>query len=165
LIREAGTSDLDALVELNLHVQRLHVEEEPERFVEPSRDAVAAWLSERLAEEGWRALVAESDGRCAGYVLFELIDRPAGIFTAAMRALYIHQIGVDPGVRRRGIGRALLEAVEREAAELGVQQVALDTWSFNASAQAFFTGCGYEIFNVRLRRHLRSSRSADGSVS
>jgi GNAT superfamily N-acetyltransferase len=57
-----------------------------------------------------------------------------------------HQIGVDPGVRRRGIGRALLEAVELKAPELGVQQVALDTWSFNASAQAFFLepgfGCG-----------------------
>jgi ribosomal protein S18 acetylase RimI-like enzyme len=162
LIREAGTSDLDALVELNLHVQRLHVEEEPEQFVEPSREAVAAWLSERLMQEGWRALVAESDGRCAGYVLFELIDRPVGTFTAAMRALYIHQIGVDPGVRRRGIGRALVQAVEREAAELGVQQVALDTWSFNTAAQAFFAWCGYEIYNVRLRRRLPSSRRADG---
>jgi GNAT superfamily N-acetyltransferase len=147
--------------ELNLHVQRLHVEEEPEQFVEPSREAVAAWLSERLMEEGWRAL-AESDGRCAGYVLFELIDRPVGTFTAAMRALYIHQIGGDPGVRRRGIGRALAQAVEREAAELGVAQVALDTWSFNPPPQAFFTGCGYEIYNVRLRRRLPSSRRADG---
>jgi GNAT superfamily N-acetyltransferase len=122
LIREAGTSDLDALVELNLQVQRLHVDEEPEQFVEPSREAVAAWLSERLGEEGWRALVAEADGRCVGYVLFELIDRPIGTFTAAMRAVYIHQIGVDSGVRRRGIGRALVQAVEREAAALGVQQ-------------------------------------------
>ncbi len=163
MIREAGTSDLDALVELNLHVQRLHVEDEPERFVEPSREAVAAWLSERLVQEGWRALVAESDGRCTGYVLFELIDHPVGTFTAAMRALYIHQIGVDPGVRRRGIGRALVRAVEREAAELAVQQVALDTWSFNTSAQAFFTGCGYEVYNVRLRRRL-PSRGADESV-
>jgi ribosomal protein S18 acetylase RimI-like enzyme len=162
LIREAGTSDLDALVELNLHVQRIHVQEEPEQFVEPSRGAVAAWMSERLVEEGCRALVAESEGRCAGYVLFELIDRPLGTFTAAMRTLYIHQIGVDPGVRRRGIGRALVQAVEREAAELGVQQVALDTWSFNTAAQAFFTGCGYEIHNVRLRRRLPSSRGADG---
>jgi hypothetical protein len=134
LIREAGTSDLDALVELNLHVQRLHVEEEPERFVEPSREAVAAWLSERLVQIGWRALVAESDGRCAGYILFELIDRPVGTFTAAMRALYIHQIGVRSG------------------------------GPFNTSAQAFFTGCGYEIYNVRLRRRLQSSRGADDSV-
>ncbi len=162
MIREAGTSDLDALVDLNLHVQRLHVEGEHEQFVEPSRETVAAWWSERLVEDEWRSLVAESDGRCAGYVLFELIDRPAGTFTAARRALYIHQIGVDPGVRRRGIGRALVQAVEREATAMGVQQVALDTWSFNTTAQAFFTGCGYEIYNVRMRRRLPSPRSAHG---
>jgi RimJ/RimL family protein N-acetyltransferase len=46
--------------------------------------------------------------------------------------------------------------------ELGVQQVALDTWSFNTAAQAFFAWCGYEIYNVRLRRRLPSSRRADG---
>jgi diamine N-acetyltransferase len=112
LIRDAGASDLDALVELNLHVQRLHLEAEPDQFVEPSREAVTAWWSERILEKGWRALVAESEGRCAGYVLFELIDRPVGTFKAATRALYIHQIGVDPVVRRRGIGRALVQAVE-----------------------------------------------------
>jgi GNAT superfamily N-acetyltransferase len=61
-------------------------------------------------QEGWRALVAESDGHCAEYVLYELIDRPVGTFTAAMRALYIHKIGDDPRMRRRGIGRALLQA-------------------------------------------------------
>ena len=162
MIREAGTDDLEALVDLNLHVQRLHVDEEGERFVEPPREAVAAWWSERLADEGWRSLVADIDGHCVAYVLFELIDRPAGTFTAAMRALYIHQIGVDPAVRRRGIGRALLEAVEREATELGAQQVALDTWSFNATAQGFFTGCGYEVYNVRLRRRLQPATRPDG---
>jgi diamine N-acetyltransferase len=159
LIREAERGDLTALVDLNLHVQRLHVDAEGDPFVEPSREAVAAWWSERLAEDGWRSLVADVDGRCAAYVLFELMDRPAGTFTAAMRSLYIHQIGVDPAVRRHGIGRALLEAVEREAATLGAQQVSLDTWSFNATAQAFFTGCGYEVYNVRLRRRLRPATS------
>jgi RimJ/RimL family protein N-acetyltransferase len=162
LIQEAGTSDLDALVELNLHVQRLHVEEEPEQFVEPSREAVAAWLSERLMEEGWRALVAESDGRCAGYVLFELIDRSVGTFTAAMRALHTTRSG---SIRACGAAASAGRWCKRWSGKqlsLGVQQVALDTRSFNTAAQAFFTGCGYEIYNVRLRRRLPSSRRADG---
>jgi hypothetical protein len=45
---------------------------------------------------------------------------------------------------------------------LGVAQVVLDTWSFNTAAQVFFAGCGYEHYNVRLRRRLPSSRTTDG---
>jgi diamine N-acetyltransferase len=154
LIREATEDDVGALVALSLDVQRLHIDAEPERFVEPSREAVAEWWVGRLREDDWHALVAEVDGRCRGYLLFELIDRPAGIFTAARRAVYVHHIGVDPAVRRHGIGRELLEAVAREASAIGAQEVALDTWSFNATAQAFFASCGYEVCNVRLRRRV-----------
>lgn len=161
MIREAGPSDVDALVELTLQVQRLHVANEPERFVTPSSAAVAAWWSERLSDHGWYALVAEIDGACVGYVLFERIDRPAAVFTAGQQALYLHHIGVDPSVRHRGIGRALLHAVEQAAAEHGLQQVALDTWSFNTTAQAFFTACGYEPYNLRLRRRLPPRSGVD----
>jgi hypothetical protein len=65
LIREAGTSDLDALVELNLQVQRLHVEEESEQFVEPSREAVAACPSvsgKRGGARWWRRPMGAASG-------------------------------------------------------------------------------------------------------
>jgi hypothetical protein len=39
VIREADRDDLAALVDHNLHVQRLHVEAEGEPFVEPTREA------------------------------------------------------------------------------------------------------------------------------
>ena len=161
VIREAVPADGDALVELTLQVQRLHVANEPERFVPPSSAAVAAWWAERLSDQGWYALVAEVDGACVGYVLFERIERPAAVFTAGQQEFYLHHIGVDPGVRQRGIGRALLHAVERAAAEHGVQQVALDTWSFNTAAQAFFTACGYEPYNLRMRRRVMPRRGVE----
>lgn len=152
MIREADTDDLQTLVDLNLQIQRLHVEAEPHRFVEPSRGTVATWWSERLDDEAWRCLVADLEGRCAGYVLFEVVDRPASAFAPSLLALYVHQIGVDAPARRQGVGRALLEAVEGEAVAIGAEQVALDTWSFNDQAQTFFARCGYEVYNVRLRR-------------
>jgi maltose O-acetyltransferase len=161
VIREARASDLDALVELNLHVQRLHIEAEGEPFAEPTRAGVAAWFADRLEDEGWRTLVADIDGIRAGYVLFERIDRPAGTFTSAMRMLYVHQLGVDPAHRRQGVGRALLGAVEREATAVRAGQVALDTWGFNVAAQAFFASCGYEVYDVRLRRRLHPGAGAD----
>jgi GNAT superfamily N-acetyltransferase len=70
--------------------------------------------------------VAEVGGACLGYVPFERIDRPATMLIAGQQAVHLHHIGVDPAMRQRGIGRALLHAVEQAAAEPGVQQVALD---------------------------------------
>ena len=167
VIREAGPSDVDALVELTLQVQRLHLANEPERFVMPSRTALAAWWLERLSDPAWCALVAEIDGACAGYVLFELhrIERPATVLTAGQQALYLHHIGVDESVRHRGIGRALLQAVEQAAADHGAQQVALDTWSCNTTAQAFFTACGYEPYRLRMRRRLPPRRDVEGACA
>ena len=165
VIREAGPNDVDSLVELTLQVQRLHLANEPERFVMPSRTALAAWWLERLSETDWDALVAEIDGACAGYVLFERIERPATVLTAGQQALYLHHIGVDESVRHRGIGRALLHAVEQAAADHGAQQVALDTWRFNTTAQAFFTACGYEPYNVRMRRQLPPRRDVEGACA
>ena len=163
VIREAGPNDVDALVELTLQVQLLHLANEPERFVTPSRTALAAWWLERLSDPAWCALVAEIDGACAGYVLFERIERPATVLTAGQQALYLHHIGVDESVRHRGIGRALLHAVEQAAADHGAQQVALDTWNFNTTAQAFFTACGYEPYNLRMRRRLPLRRDVEGA--
>jgi|EndMetStandDraft_5_1072996.scaffolds.fasta_scaffold01602_3 putative acetyltransferase len=42
--------------------------------------------------------------------------------TAEIKRMY-----VDPGMRRRGVGRAVLAALEREAARLGVRTVVLET--------------------------------------
>lgn len=151
-LRPAGEADLDAIVTLNLQVQQLHVDAEPGRFVSPSRAAVLAWFATTLAAPTWHAAVAEVDGEVAGYVLFEDLDRPATPFTSPIRVLYVHQLGVDEASRRRGIGRALLAHVDVVARDLGAAQVALDTWSFNEAAQACFTSCGFEPYNVRLRR-------------
>jgi GNAT superfamily N-acetyltransferase len=153
-VRAATPADLDTIVTLNLQVQQLHVEAEPARFVTPTRAAVRAWYETTLAAPTWHAAVADVDRQVRGYVLFEDVDRQSTPFTAASRLLYVHQLGVDEAARRRGVGRALLEHVDTVARDVGAAQVALDTWSFNAPAQAFFASCGFEPFIVRLRRQV-----------
>jgi ribosomal protein S18 acetylase RimI-like enzyme len=51
---------------------------------------------------------------------------------------------VAPGARRRGIGRALLHAVHREAMARGLTLLVLDTRTGDA-AQALYMQAGYEI--------------------
>jgi ribosomal protein S18 acetylase RimI-like enzyme len=64
--------------------------------------------------------------------------------------MYVHQISVRPAARRRGIGRALLDAVKQHGESLGIMTLALDAWSFNEAALAFFQSYGLAPYNVRL---------------
>ena len=58
--------------------------------------------------------------------------------TAELKRMY-----VDPSVRGTGIGRALVEALEREARLLGMTRVVLETGTRLAQAIRLYEGMGY----------------------
>jgi len=58
--------------------------------------------------------------------------------TAELKRMY-----VDPGFRGQGIGRALVESLEREARGLGVTRVVLETGLRLARAIRLYEGLGY----------------------
>ncbi len=63
--------------------------------------------------------------------------------------VYINTIWVDERYRRRGIGRKLIERVEREARKMGCVYSALGSWeSFNT--RHFYESLGYVIVSVSL---------------
>lgn len=59
--------------------------------------------------------------------------------TAELKRMY-----VDPSVRGQGIGRAIVEALEREAQLLGVTRVVLETGTRLEPAIKLYTTMGYE---------------------
>jgi putative acetyltransferase len=89
------------------------------------------------------AQVAVGDG---AFLLAYLDDKAVGCgavrrldeATAELKRMY-----VAPTVRGRGIGRALVEALEREARLLGVTKVVLETGTRLASAVALYQKMGY----------------------
>jgi putative acetyltransferase len=89
------------------------------------------------------AQVAAGDG---AFLLAYLDDMAVGCgavrrldeATAELKRMY-----VAPTVRGRGIGRALVEALEREARLLGVTKVVLETGTRLASAVALYQKTGY----------------------
>jgi GNAT superfamily N-acetyltransferase len=58
--------------------------------------------------------------------------------TAELKRMY-----VDPSVRGRGIGRALVEALEREARLFGIRKVVLETGTRLAPAIRLYESMGY----------------------
>ncbi|SFH11497.1 Acetyltransferase (GNAT) family protein [Actinopolymorpha cephalotaxi] len=52
-------------------------------------------------------------------------------------------VRVHPALRRHGIGRGLMDAVETEAARRGFTETWLDTATNMPEAMAFYEGIGY----------------------
>jgi putative acetyltransferase len=80
------------------------------------------------------------------FVVAYLDDEPIGCgavrrldaTTAELKRMY-----VDPTLRGRGVGRALVEALEREARLLGATRVVLETGTRLARAVSLYEGMGY----------------------
>jgi len=105
----------------------------------------------RFAEDrGGFALAVEEGGALAGFILCRLIAGEAEVLTLAVR----------PAARRRGIGRALLEAalvLAQPTAETMFLEVAAD----NPAAVALYEGAGFETVGRRAGYY---GRAGGGSV-
>ncbi|EEP71682.1 ribosomal-protein-alanine acetyltransferase [Micromonospora sp. ATCC 39149] len=87
-------------------------------------------------------LVATPDGggRVLGY---------AGLAVAAPDEAWVQNIAVARDAQRRGVGRALLEALLAEAARRGVRSTLLEVAANNGPAQRLYATYGFEPIGVR----------------
>ncbi len=141
--------------------------------------AIAALVRHDLeAGTGSRHLVAELDGRIPGAVHLVTGGSPqAGVastlvrtvgWRTALRAIlvlsllahegirpdeaYLDELAVADWARRRGVGRALLEACAREGRRAGRRRLTLWVTTDNAPARALYAAAGFE--ETRRRRML-----------
>ncbi len=92
-------------------------------------------------EERWLHLVAldpAAGGEVVGCVSLDL----AGDGPGEGR---LRQMAVDPRLQRRGVGRALVDALEREARARGLARVTLHA---REAARAFYEAAGYAAFGA-----------------
>lgn len=62
--------------------------------------------------------------------------------------LNLHDIYVDPGYRRRGVGKLLLGAAETVARQRGCCKLTLEVLSGNAAAQAAYRQFGFRAYEL-----------------
>jgi ribosomal protein S18 acetylase RimI-like enzyme len=90
---------------------------------------------------GASCVVAETSGVVVGFILGESDGKRGHVIT----------IDVLEHARRRGIGTALLDTLERSLATHGVREVALETATANDAAVAFWKRHGYRTVGVLKR--------------
>jgi GNAT superfamily N-acetyltransferase len=114
------------------------------RIVDRADGAVVAQLEREIGEFNM-ATVDVYDGRD----LFAVVRDRDGRLTAGIDGWtwggtgWIEHLWVRSGDRRRGVGGALLAAVEREARDRGCAQLGLSTHSFHGPA--FYRRHGFEV--------------------
>ena len=97
-------------------------------------------------------LVAELSpgGERAGYVF---ATTKHDYFTRAAHA-HVEVIAVTPDAERRGVARALMDAIEEWARRRGFRHVTLNVFDRNTRAKALYDSLGYEVETVHYRKAL-----------
>ncbi len=140
-IRAAQPGDLPAITAIYAH----HVLTGTASFeTQPPDEREMRERFEAIGERGFPFLVAERDGRVAGYAY-------ASLYRA--RAAYRHtledSIYVDPGCTRAGVGRALLARLIADCEAAGARQlVAVIGGSDNAASIRLHAEQGFETVGI-----------------
>ncbi len=97
-------------------------------------------------------LIAEFSpgGERAGYVF---ATTRHDYFTRAAHA-HVEVIAVTPEAERRGVARALMDAIEQWAKRRGYKWVTLNVFDRNARARAFYDSLGYQPETIHFRKDL-----------
>ncbi|MDK9769829.1 GNAT family N-acetyltransferase [Vibrio sp. B181a] len=147
-IRSATPDDLDTLFDLNKQINELHHLYAPQAFVAPSEED-RTFLINMLADEERLFLVAEEGQQVLGFITATITQNETISFLIKDPICRIGTIVVDENQKSKGVGRALMAAVEQWARESGATQVRLEVMEFNHNAQQFYDKLGF-VPNSRL---------------
>jgi len=149
MMRLATMLDKDNVNALRRQVNDLHVQGRPDIFKPGFGPELQDHADMYLNQENGYAAVEEIDGRIAGMVLVDYIDRPESPYNLARRFVHIAEICVDQRFRRSGVGQRLMDFVKADAREKDFPRIELDVWAFN-DALAFYEAEGFTVY----RRYL-----------
>jgi len=148
-LREARTTDLDALVELLGLLFTLEAD-----FTADTRRQRDGLLRMLEGAKNRLVLVATIPGDEAGAVVGMATAQVVISTAEGGPALLVEDVVVRPETRGQGIGRALLARIEAWGLRLGATRLQLLADRDNAPAHAFYRACGFHPTNLVCLRRL-----------
>jgi L-amino acid N-acyltransferase len=135
MIRPATAADAPALAALLNHwIEHTAVTFNP---VPKTEADILAMIADKAAA-GHAFLVAEDAGRVIGQASYGQFRGGVGY-----RTCMEHSISLAPGIPRKGLGRALLQAIEDHARAAGAHQMIAGVSGENPDGRAFHERLGY----------------------
>jgi ribosomal protein S18 acetylase RimI-like enzyme len=159
-IRSASKADATAIAELYREAAAEALEREPTHFRLPDLEAIRRRFADMIGSGEGRILVAEEGGDVVGFVDARLRPPvPDGVMLAPRAGVYVEELAVRNGHRGRGVGRRLMDEVERWCRAQGGAVVMLDTGVRNEAAQRFYDRLGYRTIGVVLVKEWTNDRA------
>jgi GNAT superfamily N-acetyltransferase len=157
-VRLATPDDADAIARQTSSIQQLHQEALPHIFKPPSADLFPPRkLAALIHDPNCIIAVAEIGDDIVGHIYGAVVNRAENEFNQAHAYIYIHQIGVDEEIRRKGVGTALIAFMRDRSKKLGLTDMRVDHWAFNAYAGGFFPACGFSPMKIMMRQALEDA--------
>lgn len=144
VVREAREQDAGLLLRLQHALDAettMMMLEEGERST--TVDDVRAHLRTTLASSNSAMFVADAGEQLIGYV-----EAEGGVYRRTRHSVYV-VIGVRQAWHGRGVGRALLGALEEWARTRGIRRMELTVRVDNNRARRLYERCGYQAEGVR----------------
>lgn len=131
----------------------------------PSEDAMKRWTNDfpawldRLSR---RIYVAEVDGTVRGFVTAEQWA-PAPIFEDKP-GVYVNELYVEEGYRRKGLGTELVKAVQEWAEEIGAHQMRAGVLVRNQEGGEFWKKLGGEAISQTFAIAIDAEKEEEGTT-
>jgi ribosomal protein S18 acetylase RimI-like enzyme len=147
-VRPARAADRDALHLLWDEAEALHARLQPRFFRVEKKSGEqlerTIRLTRILAARDEALLVAVDDEKAVcGLLHVQLYDTPPSALMVPARRGHLEDLVVAKKYRRRGCGRALMEAGAAWARARGATELLLTVWAGNARAERFYKKLGY----------------------
>ncbi len=148
-VRTASPADLDAVLELARSQPELTAHRPRGAGHRRNRaDDLRARCRQLLDDPAHRVVLAEDDA-CAAPLGMAIFGVDAASTLVDLPAVYVSQLVVAPGHRRRGVGRALVAAATGYAEDRGIEHVMVAVASNGREASRFLARLGFGPLVVR----------------
>jgi ribosomal protein S18 acetylase RimI-like enzyme len=153
LIRDYESGDRAALRECVVQLQAAEREIDPRTADgESIADAYIDYLRNICGANRGKILVAELNGQVVGYTAVQLWDNSEEVHEEPYEYGYVSDLVVLDAFRRRGLGRALLDAAQAYTKHQHIELLRIGVLAGNETVRRMYHGCGFREHKVVLEK-------------
>ncbi|RAP78570.1 GNAT family N-acetyltransferase [Paenibacillus montanisoli] len=155
-IRNAQKEDYESLLSLFWQVHHLHVIERPDLYKKNSTPVGEEYFNNQLNDDKQHIFVAARGIEIVGVVVMKEEEIPENSFVHARKILLVNSLCVADTVRKKGIGRTLMQYVFDFARGLKVESIELGVSETNQNAIHFYQSIGMSTKSRKMEFRLSS---------